>query len=232
MFKKAMIASAVLAAAFGAQAQSAGWTVIGTVNPTPCTVSITGGGVADYGTLTATYVKARTQVGTVGSATAPRAYSLSALGTKNLPLVISCATPTKFALSLVDNGGSPLWTDGPRWGLGTTSDGTKIGYYEISLADLKIKPLPADALAAPATRMYTAGVATSSSVYTAFNGVGAGPGFSVGFSATAAATTPDSLSEVSGNLQITNALLNKDLVDSATTAITLAGKGTLTLVSL
>ncbi|MBN9410952.1 MAG: DUF1120 domain-containing protein [Burkholderiales bacterium] len=242
MFKKAMIASAVLAGAFAAQAQvgtpapSATLTVGGTVTAPICSLALAGGGAATFGTIT------RPLTGWTTISTAPARYQAPASKKQTVALNVSCPAPTKMALAMQDNRSASVVAPASavaNFGLGTYTPAgggtaTNIGNFFVDYTGLQITPTVGGTAAAPAVKLVTAGTATSSSTWAAATGVLASylpTSQSLGFAATAGATTPDSLASIAGNL-VVNVELSKATVDAATSDITLDGNATITLVGL
>lgn len=244
MFKKAMIAGAVLAAAFGAQAQStASWSITGTVAASPCVITLAA--PALWNTLPIAQVKGWNTV----AASAPVSATVGATyygGTgatqRSAALNVTCSTPAAVALRYTDaKTGTAFTPEGAAgaFGLGTytpASGGTatNIGAALINHSGLQIKALAADTLAAPAKRLTTAGVATGASTWaTASAGDAAWvtPGTSYAYSTVASDTVPGSISQISGNL-LFRLHMNKALMDAATGDIPFEASGTVTLATL
>ena len=218
MFKKAIIAGALLAAVAGANAQSAGFGVIGTINPNACTLTLSGGGVADYGTQATVAVQARSVY--LG------AYNL---GVKTIPLAVTCGSAIAVELAFVDNRSAQLFAlgdgyDAIRYGIGNGAATTPFGTYDLTTDGLTIDgAAPAVWLSAPTgtTTWATTVVGGASAVF-------AQPGHAVGFGKVAGATVPSTLTTIGGVLNI-NARVSKAAVDAATGAMTLNGSGTISL---
>ena len=227
MFKKLLLTSALLATFASAHAQSSqNFGVTGTVSPAPCNVTLTGGTV-NLGTLSQATVKGYPVLGASNS--------FYTIPTVLLPIGIVCAAATKVEVSFIDNkAGQNLpfnSFDIVRFGVTDGASGTTpIGAYVIgfSTATTTIDNV------APAVYLSALNGSTTWSNKTALTSLAASlaaPGYTTGFAKTATATAPDSFTTLSGNLSI-SIYLGKTYIDSATTAVTPTGSGTLTLVYL
>ncbi len=236
MFKKAMIAGAVLAAAFGAQAQSsASWNVTATIDPAPCTISLVGD--ATYGILTGGYVKGLT----VGGTGADRYYNLPTSTNKTVAMTINCDSPTKVAFTVTDGkAGSAIPNsqaafNGYEFGLGTTDGVAKIGHYFVVLANRLVKALTTDTAAAPPVQFFFDGTPVSGTTWTTaassqeINYLKHGRAYT--FGTTAVSTAPDAIASFTSDLSF-RLKPGKDVVDALTAPLNIAGSGTLTLVTL
>ena len=218
MFKKVLIASALLASVVGANAQSTGFGVIGTIAPATCTVSLSGGGTADYGTMTTAAVQARTVEN--------GAYNL---GVKGIGIAVNCTAPVALELAFVDNKAAQRLNfsdtyDTLRYGLGNGSSSSVFGHYDLSLDQVLVDGVtPAVWLSAPTgTTTWATTVAGGAPAFYAQ------PGRAVGFDKVAGATVPASLTAITGSLVVV-ARVSKPIVDASTAAITLNGSGTISL---
>jgi type 1 fimbria pilin len=115
------IASAAVATP-NALAQSADLTIIGTILPGACNITLGSNGVADYGDL--------------------RSSSLSQTGSteleaKELSVTVSCDSAVRFAMQGVDNTGDSSFVTG-RYGLGRTDDDERIGSAKIGLTAVNV----------------------------------------------------------------------------------------------
>jgi hypothetical protein len=242
MFKKAMIASAVLAAAFGAQAQStASWSITGTVAASPCVITLAA--PAPWNTLPIAQVKGwQTVAATVPvSATAGATYYGGTGATqRTAALDVTCATPAAVALRYTDGKTGTAFTpegSASAFGLGTYTPAggtaTNIGAALINHSGLQIKALATDTLAAPAKRLVTVGTATGSSTWTTAVAGDAwvNPANSYAYSTVATDTVPGAVSQISGNL-LFRLHMNKALMDAANSDINFASTGTVTLTTL
>jgi len=235
MSRKFLIGSILVMGATAAGAQSLGTAslgVTGTIRPSTCSVTLGNGGIADYGIMGSATVKAWSV------AADPIRYYDAAF--KPVPMMINCPAPTKFALSFVDNRAGTVDTtvNIHYFGLGThtIAGGTtkNIGLYYINHQNLKVRNSLSAALNSPGKLFVTTGVASPSSTFRPATGVetvGIIPADSLAFSATGAASAPEALVEVSGDL-LFNIQPLKDTVDNATTDIVLSGSATLTLVGI
>lgn len=221
-FKKVLIVSAVLAAAFGAQAQQSGsFGVTGTVTTQPCSITLSGGGVADFGAQQKSAVQAMPIVGSGA------AYQLSTQ--HPIPITVQCTAPTRFVMGFADNKAAartPLGTvdDVLQFGMTDGAGTATIGGYYVNLASVT-----ADG-AAPAGFLHAAYGSTAwgtTNAGTAHNNYVSNQ-WTSGVIKTAGVTVPDPVTTLGGNLTI-NAVLNKAYVDAATAPITLSGSGTVTI---
>lgn len=224
MFKKAIVAGAVALASVGSYAASANLTVIGTITPEACAITLGNGGVVDYGSLSATAVKTYSASGSINGA-----YTLP---TKTLQMDVTCSAPTAVALDLTDNrAASKLAINEDevyRNGLGTSGT-TNIGAFGIGGwgPRTQISTTVGGTLAAHAGTLIRAKNTTGA--WTTASGLDAGylnTTNALGFKANASDTTPAAVTHISTQLQIVPAV-NKSLVDTSTTAITLDGSVTI-----
>jgi Protein of unknown function (DUF1120) len=218
MFKKVLISSVVLVAAAGAYAQSsASLSMTGSLTPVSCSITLTGGGVANYGTNETTAVRAASQTGTTNLH-----YSM---GAKTIPLDVTCTAATPLQLAFNDSkAGKALAfnssSDALRFGLVDGASGTAaIGSYVMSFSSITI-----DGVASAGSLVAT----TGSTTWTASNAVYAAPGKATGFIKTAGLTAPSAITTIRGSL-IVDTAIGKTYVDTAKSAITLNGGGTITL---
>ena len=225
MFKKLLLTSALLATFASAHAQSSqNFGVTGTVSPAPCNVTLTGGTV-NLGTLSQATVKGYIVVSNTNNF-----YQMSPV---NATINIVCSAATKVQVSFIDNKSNKnLALDGidiVRFGLTNSTAGTiAIGAYQINFTNTTIDgAIPTVYLSAPnGTSNWSTKTAG-----TAFTANLVAPGFANGFAKTAGAMVPDAITTLSGNLTF-QAYLGKDYVDGATSILTPAGSGTLTLTYL
>ncbi|WP_295543337.1 DUF1120 domain-containing protein [uncultured Pseudacidovorax sp.] len=224
MFKKAMIAGAVVLASVGANAATANLTVSGTITPEACAITLGSSGTVDYGALSAVTVKS------YGVATS--AYSAPP---KTIALNVTCSAPTAVSLAWTDNRSSSVVNfDGVaanntvRFGLGTSGT-TNIGAYQLDFTGLQVSATASGTPAAPAG--YLTRTTGTTGAWSAASGLTAQwvtPGLSLGMKTSATDATPPAISTISGNLSVYS-YFSKALVDSATSAITLNGQSTVTL---
>lgn len=125
------MASLVVCAPFSAHAESVDLRVTGKITPPSCTPVLSGGGIVDYGTMSAEILKW---------------YGPTKLAEKKVPFTINCSNPTKVKLQATDNRansmieglmfGTQPWLAGGdnayNFGLGT-SNGKNIGGYVFTL---------------------------------------------------------------------------------------------------
>ncbi|WP_196766894.1 DUF1120 domain-containing protein [Burkholderia territorii] len=226
MNKKLVMAgviSAVVSSGVLAQAASANFGVTGTINPGACGISLpTGGGVADYGTLSTATVRGYTVYNGGGTP----AY---VFGNKFIPITVTCSAPTRAELSFVDNKSGQRLSldqyDADRYGVSDGVGGVvAIGAYTLFLSSTLL-----DGVAAAG--YLTAPTGTTAWSSTAIGGVPASvaaPGYAVGFIKTAGNIAPDTFTTMSGNLGVT-LYVDQAYVNSATNVISLQGSGTVTL---
>ncbi|WDU61342.1 DUF1120 domain-containing protein [Pseudomonas poae] len=108
----AVFLAAVLLAPSVLADSSADFAVIGTITPNACAPSISGGGVVDYGKMTAKEL----------SADRP-----TSLTPQTLQLEILCEAPTFLALSTIDNRAGTAAVNSNWHGLGLTPGNEKLG---------------------------------------------------------------------------------------------------------
>lgn len=223
MFKKIILAAAMLTAITTVHAAAtAPFGVSGSITPTACAVTLTGG-VASLGTLSFATVKS---------------YGQNATGYNMTPVVvpvgITCPSAMKVALSFTDNLAGKIVAmdsnDAMRFGLvNGTSGTTAIGSYQLSLTSVTLDSNAVGSL------MVAPGVATP----TAWSSTGAAglnssfplPGYSTTFSKSTSSTTPDSFTTMAGSLTI-SATIGTAYLGAATATITPNGSGTLALIYL
>lgn len=235
MLKKLLLTSAFSLVTFAnintnAFAQSVPFGVTGIVSPSSCTVSLTGGTV-NLGTIMQTTVKGYS----VYAGTKNPVYLMIS---QNVPIGVTCTTAARVALLFVDNKSTSVFAvdnnDILRFGLTDgAGSGTAIGSYQLAFntADTSVDgAIPGTYLNAPGG---TTAVATWSNKAAA-TGYGANivvPSYLLGFAKAASTTTPEAFTTLSGSLNF-RTYLSKAYIDSATTAVTPIGSGTLTLVYL
>ena len=218
MFNKSIFCVALLGFVVGANAAgSASFGVTGTITPSPCVLTINGGGNANFGDKTTLQAQ---QLG--GSST------VYDFGGVDMPLSVMCGHPTKVVMSFIDNLAGknfPMDANDPiRFGVVHNTDTTAIGAYQIDLANLKVDN------ATPA------GFFTAANGSTAWSKNGptglpsnyAAPGWQVGFAKTSRAITPDSLTNIAGTINL-HMWVSKQYVDESKDLTTLKGAGTVVL---
>jgi type 1 fimbria pilin len=158
MIKKILFAAVFSGTAFAAQAQSAGFSITGTISPSPCTISLGGGGVNDYGRLTKESLHLSTFTG-----------HYFVRDEKHMSVAVNCPAPTKFALAFADNRESSAFiTKGSPgevyFGLGT-HNGESIGSarFRSGPGKLQIRTTVGGVLQTPAAWLMTTGVAGANS---------------------------------------------------------------------
>ncbi|WP_081081037.1 DUF1120 domain-containing protein [Burkholderia territorii] len=224
MLKKSLLVSAIaLIAASGAHAAgSAGFGIGGTITPGACAITLSGSGIANYGSLTQQTVQSYGQVG--------GAY---VLGAQNVAVSVTCTAPSRVELSFVDNKSSAVagigdGFDSTRYGVTDGTGTSGIGAYNISFSGMQADGVAVGGyLSAPngtTTWSNTVGSTGLPASYSA-------PGYTSGFVKTVGTVVPDTMTTLAGNLTFYT-FITKSYVDAATNAITLDGSGTVTLVYL
>lgn len=200
-------------------AETAVLKVTGTLTNSSCTVELGNGGVFDYGAIR------------MGELSATES---NALGQKQLPATIHCSAPTKVGFTLTDNrsdsnagltvlaGSSNTSAKYKTFGVGTTTNGVKIGSYAMWTTDPTVDGNSVDGI--------VHNLDWPDGTWTA----AAGPrsdAFSILTFAAKGTTTPMPITTASFNF-VTNLVIS----DTATLAITddtaLDGQTTMTLVYL
>jgi hypothetical protein len=220
MIRKILFAAMFSGAAFAAQAQSAGFSITGVIPPSACTISLGGGGAIDFGTT-----------------------PLSKLLDENfkpMSMAVTCPAPTRFALAFTDNRNgtvaetpetSPPGLDSAIYfGLGTYN-GRNIGNARFYTGHLQIRTAVGGLLQTPAAWLATTGVAGSNSSWAETASKYFLKDRSIAFAASANATAPDALTEVSGIVHVAKDV-SGSVAKAATSDIQLDGSGTVTLVLL
>ena len=220
MFKKLLLASAMLVAAAGASAQSSTVGVGGTISPSGCTISLTGSGISDYGSL----VKSTVTGYAVNAGTTP-SYTM---GSKTVGLNVTCASPTKLELAFVDNKATQIMpidaNDASRFGIANGSGTTPFGSYWLTGNALTINGVAPAVYLTSATG--TTAWSTSGPNSTTANNFSSG--YATGFSSVATDKVPAAVTTIGGSLT-TWAFLNKSMVDASTGVLTLNGSTTISL---
>ena len=221
MFKKIALTTLLMASAFGAQAAgSAPFGVTGTITPAACDVTLTGG-IVNLGTISTVAVRA-------SSVYFATTYQLASIV---VPINITCSAATRVEVAFIDNKSASNFAinanDAQRFGIADGSGTTAIGGYQVGFVNTTIDSVAvAQFLSATTgtTAYFAATIPTVPAMWAA-------PGRTNAFSKTGGATTPDSLTTLTGNLTFA-IFLSKSYVDSATNSITPNGSGTLSLVYL
>ncbi len=144
--KKVILASLIALASASAFAEpTAALKVHGTLTNSACSPSIGNGGVVDYG-----YIR-------LGELSAT---SNNKLGQKQVPVTITCTAPTKVGFTILDNRGDsnaqlPVDIGGNlnqsvkyyTYGVGTTTEGVKIGDYGMWMTDVMADGNAVDSIA-------------------------------------------------------------------------------------
>jgi hypothetical protein len=129
--KKQLCALTVLSAvAAPAMAESIDVRITGTITPSACTPTVTGGGTVDYGTISGDTLNVT---------------SFTVLDQKTLPFTLTCDSPTRVALQTIDGRsgtavipvgssvlGQAVTASTPMLGLGKAGD-TNIGAFALSI---------------------------------------------------------------------------------------------------
>ena len=227
MLKKLVFASALLATFAGAYAQSSqNFGVTGQVTPGACTVTLTGGGIVDTGTVSQGTAKLY-PLSNNGASTVLYSFPF-----KTVPISITCAAATKVALSIVDNKSAQKLAynvdDAARHGVSDGTAGTvAIGFYSIAFTAATMDGVNVAQFLDAAT-----GSATFSTTGPTAYPVGTLlPGRTISFAKIAGVTVPDALTTLGGTLGF-QTFVSKPYIDAATTVVTPTGSGTLTLVYL
>ena len=215
---------------FGAQvhaASTADLTVVGSVVPIACAVTLGGNGIVDYSTLAKSTVQAYVAVGTT-------AYTLPP---KNVPLTVTCDSALPIALQWTDNrpGTKPAIDarDSFYFGLGLTAANAQIGAYSIGYTALRVNFNSSATAVQPGANLVRP--INALTPWTQANLVGENtlftPAKQLTFAATSLLSVPTPLSAISGSIAI-QPYLSKTLIDAMTTEIKLDGAATLTLIYL
>ena len=222
MFKKIVIASAVLIAAMSANAQST-VTLGGTINPPSCDLVMTTS-KAVYGDMSANTIKGYTPI-LIGGL---NYYKLSA---KKIDYTLKCDAPVKVELAFSDsNAGKASYSStGSEWAV-VDASGTSVGY---AVLDSTSYTLNSNAVAVPVGVVVAAPVGTTTWGTTfgtggLFSAAYVAPGYAFGFSPFVNSTVPNQVSAIDGAFNITP-FLKKSYVDAATSIFSIALSGTITL---
>lgn len=129
-----LLAAAILAiAAPAANAATADLSVVGTVVPGSCTLSLSNSGVVDLGAI---------DLATLNQA------STTDLPTESVTVDIVCSAAGKFATMATENRPGTAYTAGDQYfGLGLTANSEKIGHYEIAVDSATADTVAATAIA-------------------------------------------------------------------------------------
>jgi len=220
MFKKALIASAMLVSVIGANAADTGTVgVTGGATPGACNITLAGTGTADYGILTHAQVQALAVYN-----------SNYNVGQKLIGITVACSGATKAEMSFTDNKAGKNFPvdvgDGVRFGVVDGSGTVAIGSYQMTFSGVTL-----DTVAAAGFLIAPNGTTTWDTTSTGANGVGADwvrPGYSNGFIKTAGNTVPDTFTNFAANLSV-SLYLSKAYMDAATTAVTFNGTSVITM---
>ena len=130
---------ACLAAGLNAQASTSAELIVrGTIKPVACNLSMTGGGISNYGDIPSGQLQQA---------------AFNPLAERTTPLTVNCGnTPARFGLKFVDlQAGSKVpgilnalgagYTEAHNYGLGTAS-GRKTGGFAVTLKDLRASTTP------------------------------------------------------------------------------------------
>ena len=229
MFKKLLFTGTLFIAFTNAYAQSsAPFGITGDIAPPVPVVTIaTNGRAVISNTATATLR---------GSAPFLGNNSLYAYPAQILSYSITFSAPSKIALSFTDNNSGKVLSfdnsDSTRFGVinGTTASGS----LAVTLTNTLIDGNPVSVFLSAAngsTAWSATTVGGKPSTGASAGTSGVAPNYTTGFSKTAGATVPDSLTTLSGNLSMV-LYVGKSLVDNATTTLTPTSSGTFTVVYL
>jgi len=239
MFKRLAISGAVLMLAASANAQvgpynSAELIVKGRILPSPCGLSLAGGGLADYGDLPNALVKAWPVVG----AGALARYEVPVAQAKTVPLTVNCDAPALFALSFNDNRITTVSPALPtRFGLGQYSPVggavVSIGSYFLGYQNLTVQTAIGTLFQQPTTRLINNPIPGSTPWTTAVGeqNLFISSGKSLAFSLQILGKVPQSLTAVRANLVVSVAPL-QSVVNLALTPIEFNGSTTITLLGI
>lgn len=208
-------------------ASTADLTVVGSVVPIACAVSLGGNGIVNYSTLAKSTVQGYVAVGTA-------AYTLPA---KNVPLTVTCDSALPIALQWTDNrpGTKPAidTRDSFYFGLGLTAANAQIGAYSIGYTALRVNFNNASTAVPPGANLVRP--INTTAAWTQANLVGENTLFTpaklLTFASTSLLTVPTPIAAISGSIAI-QPYLSKTLIDAMTTEIKLDGAATLTLIYL
>ena len=215
--------SLLLASACCQAASTAALTVTGKVEPSSCSLTLTGGGSVDFLTMNMVTLHGYEKRNAVAFV----------VPSKTVPLVVTCLTATAVALNLVDNAAASKpaidTNDAYYYGLGL--NGTKqIGAYSVNFSNLRvgsggIAGSPLGYLTRPVTDTTGSWTVTSTAAASTMFSTDTSVGFRLG----GAETSPAALTAISGTLQITPLILITT-AEAALAAYNLAGSATLSLL--
>ena len=204
---------ACMAANIGAHAATSAELIVrGVIKPAACNLSMSGGGIINYGDIPSGQL----------SQTA-----FNALGEKTTPITVSCGnTPAQFGLKFVDlQAGSKVtgilaalgggYTEAQNFGLGTVA-GRKTGGFAVTLKDLRSPSAtlsPIMRVSSGAWQNSDGKVAQSPSQYSWRSG---------------SSPTPAAISQLTGTITV-RAVINKGLDLDLSRDVTLDGRATLEL---
>lgn len=112
-----------------ANAATADLKLIGTITPAACVPNFTGGATIDYGNIPASTLNSAAQ---------------TLLPEKTTKFAVTCNAPVKFAIALTDGRSASAlttldtiatYTPDQKFGLGTASNGAKIGAYSLQMSN-------------------------------------------------------------------------------------------------
>jgi type 1 fimbria pilin len=141
--RHSLLATTLLAALSStAMAQrSADLTVIGTIVPGSCTLTLSNGGNVDLGQIDLAQLDPLVA---------------TALPAQNVAVSIACAAPMRFATTATENRpGTASATGDSFFGLGETSAGNPIGFYELRVASPTADGVAANAIASANATAWT-----------------------------------------------------------------------------
>ena len=229
MFKKLLFTGTLFITFANAYAQSsAPFGIKGDIAPPVPVVTVATNGRAVISDAAATALR--------GSTTFSGTNSLYAYPAQIISYSITFSAPSKIVLSFTDNNSGKVLpfdnSDSTRFGAvnGTTTSGS----LAVTLTNTLIDGNPvAVFLSAPngSTVWSATTVGGKPSIGASAGTSGVAPNYTTGFSKTAGATVPDSLTTLSGNLSMV-LYVGKSLVDNATTTLTPTSSGTFTVVYL
>lgn len=216
--RNTLLAAMLAVASAGAfAAESADLTVSGTIRPSACSIQLTNGGVADYGTVSAVTLNE-----TAGTH----------IGTRNVGFTISCDAATRVGFTTTDNragtmgesaraaagiGGSQMV------GLGAV-DGRSIGAYDIVIWSGSIRGDGEQPVV-----IYSQNAGASWTLTGIESGAYIQPGIRTTSWARQGNSTPDAFTTLSGNLAINTYINAKRDLPSFTGGLSVDGSLTLQL---
>lgn len=220
MFKRTLIASAMLMAAIGAYAQSSTVTSGGIINPPSCSLTVTSN--VSYGAMSASTVKSYA----VSSYSAVSYYKLPM---KTASYSVLCNAPVKVEAAFTDsNAGKASYTTGVEWAI-VDGSAASIGFSSLGTAALTLNsnatPVAAGTVLAAPNGTTTWSTLLPNSTLASQT---IAPGYALGYSTAASATVPSAVSAIDGVISF-YPYLKKSYVDAASSMFSIGLGGTITL---